>query len=80
MLEYQSGEIGWDVFILEYKVDAPIDTVLNEDILEKYLEVFRHLWRVKRIEVAVSKRWSNIVGGSRSFLRVPGDAVAYKSV
>jgi len=38
MLEYSHGEIGWDVFTLEYKVDAPIDTVLDPDSMVKYLE------------------------------------------
>ena len=41
MLEYSHGEIGWDVFTLEYKVDPPIDTVLDQDAAEKYLKLFK---------------------------------------
>ena len=72
MLEYSHGEIGWDVFTLEYKVDAPIDTVLDPDAMERYLKVFRYLWQMKRVDGALSKGWMRIAGGSRTFLRVPG--------
>lgn len=72
MLEYSHGEIGWDVFTLEYKVDAPIDTVLDPVSMETYLKLFRHLWQMKRIETALNAGWLRIVGGTRNFLRVPG--------
>ncbi|KAJ7228614.1 gamma-tubulin complex DGRIP91/SPC98 component [Mycena pura] len=71
MLEYSHGEIGWDVFILEYKVEPPIDTVLDPDSMVKYLKLFKHLWQMKRIEGTLSVGWMRIVGGARTFLRVP---------
>ncbi|KAL1660284.1 gamma-tubulin complex DGRIP91/SPC98 component [Schizophyllum commune] len=73
MLEYSHGEIGWDVFTLEYKVDAPIDTVIDPDeSMLKYLKLFHHLWRMKRIERALGEGWMRIAGGvTRVFLRVP---------
>ncbi|KAG6816919.1 hypothetical protein H0H87_001621 [Tephrocybe sp. NHM501043] len=71
MLEFSHGEIGWDVFTLEYKVDAPIDTVLDPTSMETYLKLFRHLWQMKRIESALNAGWMRIVGGARTFLRVP---------
>ncbi|CDO71343.1 hypothetical protein BN946_scf184908.g101 [Trametes cinnabarina] len=72
MLEYSHGEIGWDVFTLEYKVDAPIDTVLDPTAMMKYLKLFNHLWKVKRIESTLSAGWMRIAGGAKTFLRVPG--------
>ncbi|KAF8076445.1 gamma-tubulin complex DGRIP91/SPC98 component [Lyophyllum atratum] len=71
MLEYSHGEIGWDVFTLEYKVDAPIDTVLDPASMEKYLKLFKYLWQMKRIEGALNAGWMRIAGGARNFLRVP---------
>ncbi|CAL1700978.1 unnamed protein product [Somion occarium] len=71
MLEYSHGEIGWDVFTLEYKVDAPIDTVLDPEAMVKYLKLFNHLWKIKRIEATLSKSWMRIAGGARTFLRLP---------
>jgi hypothetical protein len=72
MLEYSHGEIGWDVFTLEYKVDAPINTVLDPESMMKYLKLFNHLWQMKRIERVLSQGWMRIAGGARTFLRVPG--------
>lgn len=71
MLEYSHGEIGWDVFTLEYKVDAPIDTVLDPDSMLTYLKLFNHLWQMKRIEGVLNSGWMRIASGARSFLRVP---------
>ncbi|KAJ7068312.1 gamma-tubulin complex, component 3 [Mycena amicta] len=71
MMEYSHGEIGWDVFTLEYKVDSPIDTVLDPDSIVKYLKLFNHLWQMKRIEGTLNVGWMRISRGARSFLRVP---------
>ncbi|KAF8559126.1 gamma-tubulin complex, component 3 [Imleria badia] len=71
MLEYSHGEIGWDVFTLEYKVDAPIDTILDPDSMVKYLKLFNHLWKLKRMESTLSQGWMKIAGASRTFLRLP---------
>jgi len=72
MLEYSHGEIGWDVFTLEYKVDPPIDTVLDLEATEKYLKLFKHLWQMKRIEKTLDKGWMRVTGGAKTFLRLPG--------
>ncbi|KAF9453076.1 gamma-tubulin complex, DGRIP91/SPC98 component, partial [Macrolepiota fuliginosa MF-IS2] len=71
MLEYSHGEIGWDVFTLEYKVDSPIDTVLDSESMEKYLKLFRYLWQLKRVELTLNKGWMRVTSGVRSFLKVP---------
>ena len=72
MMEYSHGEIGWDVFTLEYKVDSPVNTVLDADSMMNYLKMFNHLWKIKRIESALSVAWMRTAGGSRTFLRLPG--------
>ncbi|KAF8845758.1 gamma-tubulin complex, component 3 [Paxillus ammoniavirescens] len=71
MLEYSHGEIGWDVFTLEYKVDAPIDTILDPDSMMKYLKLFNHLWKMKRVESTLSQGWMRVAGASRTFLKLP---------
>jgi len=75
MLEYSHGEIGWDVFTLEYKVDPPLDTVIDPDSMVKYLKLFNHLWQMKRIEGTLSQSWMRIAGGARTFLRIPGTLI-----
>ncbi|KAL5530574.1 SPC98 [Sanghuangporus sanghuang] len=77
MLEYTHGEIGWDVFTLEYKVDAPIDTVLDPECAIKYKRVFSHLWKMKRVEGALSTGWMRVAGGARTVLRVQGKCTAF---
>ncbi|PPQ72575.1 hypothetical protein CVT26_003706 [Gymnopilus dilepis] len=72
ILEYSHGEIGWDVFTLEYKVNAPIDTVLDHEAMEKYLKLFKHLWQMKRIQRALDKGWMRVTGDARSFIHLPG--------
>jgi gamma-tubulin complex component 3 len=72
MLEYSQGEIGWDVFTLEYKVDAPLDTVLDPDSMIKYLKLFNHLWKMKRIENTMTKGWVRTAGATKAFVRIPG--------
>ncbi|KAG8904031.1 Microtubule-nucleating Tub4p (gamma-tubulin) complex component [Tulasnella sp. 403] len=80
MLEFTHGEIGWDVFTLEYKVDSPIDTVLDPDSMKKYLRIFGHLWRLKRVDAALTACWMRITSGSRAFLRVPSLAKHWHQV
>lgn len=73
MLEYCQGEIGWDVFTLEYKVEAPIDTVIDPESMLKYLKVFNHLWQMKRVSSTLGHGWMRVAGGARTFLRSPGE-------
>ncbi|KAK4941494.1 Microtubule-nucleating Tub4p (gamma-tubulin) complex component, partial [Elasticomyces elasticus] len=53
MLELSHGEIGWDVFTLEYRIDSPLDVVVTPYASKQYLKVFNFLWRVKRVEFAL---------------------------
>lgn len=72
MLEYSHGEIGWDVFTLEYKISPPIDTVIGQEAMEMYLKLFRHLWQMKRIEKTLDKGWMRVAGGAQTFIKLPG--------
>lgn len=75
MLEYTHGELGWDVFTLEYKVDAPLDTLLDPGSLEKYKRVFAHLWAMKRVEGALSSGWMRVAGAGRVRGRLEGELI-----
>jgi gamma-tubulin complex component 3 len=41
---------GWDVFSLEYSVEAPLNTFFSEEISAKYRKVFSFLWKMKRVQ------------------------------
>ncbi|KAH8692658.1 putative spindle pole body component [Talaromyces proteolyticus] len=68
MLELSHGEIGWDCFTLEYKIDAPVDVVITPWGSTQYLKVFNFLWRVKRVEFALGSTWRRCMTGARGVL------------
>ncbi|KAF3023691.1 hypothetical protein G7054_g3103 [Neopestalotiopsis clavispora] len=69
MLQLTHGDIGWDCFTLEYKIDAPCDVVVSDWGARQYLKVFNFLWRVKRVEFALSSSWRKVTTGSRGVLQ-----------
>ncbi|KAL9029000.1 MAG: hypothetical protein Q9196_002708 [Gyalolechia fulgens] len=68
LLELSHGEIGWDVFTLEYKVDTPVDVVITAWASKQYLVVFNFLWRIKRVEFALGSTWRRCMTGARGVL------------
>ena len=68
LLELSHGEIGWDVFTLEYKIDAPVDVVITPWANKQYLVVFNFLWRIKRVEFALTTTWRRCMTGARGVL------------
>lgn len=72
MLEYTHGEIGWEVFTLEYKVDAPIDTVLDPAAMIDYTKLFKFMWQMKRVGLSLTKGWMRVASGTKIFIHVPG--------
>lgn len=75
MLELSHGEIGWDCFTLEYKIDAPVDVVITPWASTQYLKVFNFLWRVKRVEFALGSTWRRCMTGARGVLGAVDDKV-----
>ena len=53
------------MFLLEYKVEAPLSTVLDPRSLEDYREMFKHLWGIKRVEYALNEAWRTLMTSSR---------------
>jgi len=39
MLELSHGELGWDVFTLEYKIEPPLDVIVTPKCAREYLKV-----------------------------------------
>lgn len=69
MLQLSHGDIGWDCFTLEYKIDAPCDVVVSDWGARQYLKVFNFLWRVKRVEFALGAVWRKVTTGARGVLQ-----------
>lgn len=47
--EYTTLDLGWDVFILRYQVDAPLNTIFNEQSMKQYTKIFKLFWKIKRV-------------------------------
>lgn len=73
MLDHTDGEIGWEVFTLVYKVDAPIDTILDPDAMIQYQRLFNHLWKMKRVDSELAAGWTRLSRARRQFVEsLPG--------
>lgn len=60
LLEIGHGNIGWDVFTLDYQLQLPISLILNNDMnshKKDYLKVFNYLWKFKRLEALFTDAW-----------------------
>ncbi|KAB5539555.1 Spc98 family-domain-containing protein [Coniochaeta sp. 2T2.1] len=75
MLQLSHGDIGWDCFTLEYKIDAPVDVVVTDWGNRQYLKVFNFLWRIKRVEFALASTWRKCMTGARGVLQTDDAAV-----
>ena len=55
------GDIGWDIFCLEYKVDLPLSIIFNTKLLKDYQKLFFFFWKIKRIEYSQNNHiWKKV--------------------
>ena len=71
-MPFGSGAIGWDCFSLQYKVEAPINAVLDDVAIEDYNKIFMYLWRVRRVAASQTKRWLRNTFEARRFRDLEG--------
>ncbi len=76
LLALSNGEVGWDVFTLDYKVDAPVDVIITPWASRQYLKVFQFLWRIKRVEFALGSTWRRCMTGARGVLARVDDKIS----
>ncbi|PRP86999.1 gamma-tubulin complex component 3 [Planoprotostelium fungivorum] len=48
------GVSGWDHFSLDFRVKKPVNTILTTSAMASYVNAFRFLWRIKRVEHSLS--------------------------
>ncbi|KAH1077897.1 hypothetical protein GYH30_053106 [Glycine max] len=73
MMPHESGDRGWDVFSLEYDARVPLDTVFTESVMTRYLRIFNFLWKLRRVEHALTGAWKTMKPNcitSNSFTRL----------
>ncbi|KAJ3416035.1 Integrator complex subunit 11 [Chytridiales sp. JEL 0842] len=69
LLEISPGDSGWDIFALDYHISGPLTTVLTSQVMHEYLKLFTFLWRLKRVEFALSSCWRTQVTESIELMR-----------
>jgi len=72
LLEISPGDSGWDVFSLDYHVDSPINTIFTPVAMHQYLKMFNFLWRLKRVEYALSSAWRRQTTSARAIRPILG--------
>eukprot|EP00742_Colponemidia_sp_Colp-10_P010263 GILJ01011264.1.p1 GENE.GILJ01011264.1~~GILJ01011264.1.p1 ORF type:complete len:867 (-),score=164.52 GILJ01011264.1:142-2421(-) len=70
LLEPSPGDCGWDVFSLDYRVEAPLHTIFTPEIMQEYLRIFNFLWRLKRIDHRLSAVWNQQMTAAHALDRV----------
>ncbi len=73
ILEPVPGDLGWDVFAMDYKVGAPVNAVLDGKAMLEYYKLFAHLWRIRRVQTDLKQGWTTVTFNSRRFLKMPGE-------
>ena len=68
-LEFGAGDTGWDTFTLEYRVESPVSAVLDASAMAGYQILFHYLWKLQRVEAAVTAAWVDTVATNKALLR-----------
>ncbi|KAL4399368.1 Microtubule-nucleating Tub4p (gamma-tubulin) complex component [Malassezia pachydermatis] len=68
-LEFGPGDTGWDTFTLEYRVEAPVNAVLDASAMAGYQLLFNYLWQINRVAAAVTLAWTQLLSTHKAVLR-----------
>ena len=61
LLNASQGDIGWDIFCLEYNVQLPLKVIFSSKLLKDYLKIFLFFWKIKRIKYGqINHLWKKI--------------------
>lgn len=47
--EFSALDNGWDIFVLKYSVDYPLNSIFTEPLMSDYSRIFKLLWKIKRV-------------------------------
>ena len=61
LLNSSQGDLGWDIFCLEYNVQLPLKVIFSSKLLKDYLKIFLFFWKIKRIKYGqINHLWKKI--------------------
>ena len=68
-LEFGPGDTGWDTFTLEYRVDSPVNAVLDASAMAGYQLLFHYLWHIQRVASRISTAWTQLLSVQKEVAR-----------
>ncbi|WFD20765.1 Microtubule-nucleating Tub4p (gamma-tubulin) complex component [Malassezia caprae] len=68
-LEFGPGDTGWDTFTLEYRVESPVNAVLDASAMAGYQLLFHYLWQLNRVSSSVSSAWALLLATQKATMR-----------
>eukprot|EP00943_MAST-04B_sp_MAST-4B-sp1_P002977 g2977.t1 len=71
LLPAKAGDDGWAIFSLDYNLDDPLNTILTKNAMSKYLQVFRFLWRIKRVTHSLGTLWKHVTNSRHMLGSLP---------
>ena len=61
LLNSSQGDIGWDIFCLEYNIQIPLKVIFSSKLLKDYQKIFLFFWKIKRIKYGqINHMWKKI--------------------
>ena len=67
LMDSSTGDTGWDIFVLEYNVDIPLNVIFTKPLLKEYQKLFFFFWKIKRLEFSQENQtWRNFMTYSHS--------------
>jgi len=67
LMDSSTGDTGWDIFVLEYNVDIPLNVIFTKPLLKEYQKLFFFFWKIKRLEFSQEHQtWRNFMTYSHS--------------
>lgn len=71
LLDPFDGDLGWDTFTFQYRMDGPLLTIFRN--LDEYRVIFKPLLNIKRIEFVLQKVWKEQILTTKHFKYVNDD-------
>jgi gamma-tubulin complex component 3 len=68
LLTASGGEIGWDVFLLDYDISPPLHVVFSPAVMSQYDRAFNFLWKLRRVSHTLASCWSEHMALERHFV------------
>lgn len=68
-LEFKPGDTGWDTFTLEYRVESPVNAVLDASAMAGYQLLFHYLWHIHRVAARITAAWTQLLSVQKDVMR-----------